>query len=214
MPLTAASQARAVNESGVPRFCRHLNACVSELRKHVLHAEVSSALSRGVPPRGSSDGPLWPQGREVTGALGVIEQSLRTWVKQEALDRRECDDGLTSAERECVPVSLACDCWASAARAISSRSAARRLTGAVRRVADREDHGDPHREPSGPMARRGSTPSCVFVTGSVSGESGRRASGSLMTSSNASFAPTHPTCCEARNEWPESSSRLTMSATD
>jgi len=36
---------------------------VSELRKHVLHAEVSSALSRGVPPRGSSDGPLWPQGQ-------------------------------------------------------------------------------------------------------------------------------------------------------
>jgi transposase len=38
--------------------------------------------------------------KEVAGALGMTEQSLRTWVKQEALDRRERDDGLTTAERE------------------------------------------------------------------------------------------------------------------
>jgi transposase len=38
--------------------------------------------------------------REVAEALGVTEQSLRTWVKQEALGRRERDDGLTSAEHE------------------------------------------------------------------------------------------------------------------
>jgi transposase len=37
---------------------------------------------------------------EVAEALGVTEQSLRNWVKQEALDRRERDDGLTSGERE------------------------------------------------------------------------------------------------------------------
>jgi transposase len=37
---------------------------------------------------------------DVAEALGVTEQSLRTWVKQEALDRRERDDGLTSPERE------------------------------------------------------------------------------------------------------------------
>jgi transposase len=37
---------------------------------------------------------------EVAEALGVTAQSLRTWVKQEALDRRERDDGVTSAERE------------------------------------------------------------------------------------------------------------------
>jgi transposase len=37
---------------------------------------------------------------EVAEVLGVTEQSLRNWVKQEALDRRERDDGLTSAERE------------------------------------------------------------------------------------------------------------------
>jgi transposase len=37
---------------------------------------------------------------DVAEALGVTEQSLRNWVKQEALDRRERDDGLTSAERE------------------------------------------------------------------------------------------------------------------
>lgn len=38
---------------------------------------------------------------EVAEALGVSQQSLRNWVKQEALDRRERDDGgLASAERE------------------------------------------------------------------------------------------------------------------
>jgi transposase len=37
---------------------------------------------------------------EVAEALGVTQQSLRNWVKQEALDRRERGDGLTSAERE------------------------------------------------------------------------------------------------------------------
>ncbi len=38
--------------------------------------------------------------KEVAGALGMTEQSLRNWVKQEQLDRHERDDGLTSAERE------------------------------------------------------------------------------------------------------------------
>jgi transposase len=38
--------------------------------------------------------------REVAEALGMTEQSLRNWAKQEALDRHERDDGLTSAERE------------------------------------------------------------------------------------------------------------------
>ncbi len=38
--------------------------------------------------------------RDVAEALGVTEQSLRNWVKQDQLDRRERDDGLTSAERE------------------------------------------------------------------------------------------------------------------
>jgi transposase len=37
---------------------------------------------------------------EVAAALGMTEQSLRTWVKQEALNRHERDDGLTTAERE------------------------------------------------------------------------------------------------------------------
>lgn len=37
---------------------------------------------------------------EVAEGLGVTQQSLRNWVKQEALDRRERHDGLTSAERE------------------------------------------------------------------------------------------------------------------
>ncbi len=38
--------------------------------------------------------------KEVAGALGMTEQSLRNWVKQEQLDRHERDDGLSSAERE------------------------------------------------------------------------------------------------------------------
>jgi len=33
-------------------------------------------------------------------ALGVNQQSIRNWVKQEQLDRHERDDGLTTAERE------------------------------------------------------------------------------------------------------------------
>lgn len=37
---------------------------------------------------------------EVAESLGVTEQSLRNWVKQDQLDRRERDDGLRSEERE------------------------------------------------------------------------------------------------------------------
>ena len=38
--------------------------------------------------------------KDFAGSLGVTEQSLRNWVKQDQLDRRERDDGLTTAERE------------------------------------------------------------------------------------------------------------------
>ncbi|HEV2712928.1 MAG TPA: transposase [Gaiellaceae bacterium] len=38
--------------------------------------------------------------RDVAESLGVSQQSLRNWVKQDQLDRRERDDGLTSDERE------------------------------------------------------------------------------------------------------------------
>jgi transposase len=37
---------------------------------------------------------------DVAQSLGVTEQSLRTWVKQNQLDHRERDDGLRSEERE------------------------------------------------------------------------------------------------------------------
>jgi transposase len=37
---------------------------------------------------------------DVAVSLGVTEQSLRTWVKRDQLERRERDDGLTVAERE------------------------------------------------------------------------------------------------------------------
>ena len=37
---------------------------------------------------------------QIADELGVSPQSLRNWVKQSQLDRRERDDGLTSAERD------------------------------------------------------------------------------------------------------------------
>jgi transposase len=43
------------------------------------------------------------QGRsipDVAQSLGMSGQSLRNWVRQEQLDRRERDDGLTSVGRE------------------------------------------------------------------------------------------------------------------
>lgn len=38
--------------------------------------------------------------KDVAESLGMTPQSLRNWVKQEQLDRRERDDGLTTAERD------------------------------------------------------------------------------------------------------------------
>jgi transposase len=38
--------------------------------------------------------------REVALELGIAESCLRRWLKQEQIDRRERDDGVTSAERE------------------------------------------------------------------------------------------------------------------
>lgn len=38
--------------------------------------------------------------KDVATSLGVTEQSLRNWVKQDQIERRERDDGLTLAERE------------------------------------------------------------------------------------------------------------------
>ena len=37
---------------------------------------------------------------DVATSLGVTEQSLRTWVKRDQLERHERDDGLTVAERD------------------------------------------------------------------------------------------------------------------
>src|SRR3954452_15358406 len=38
--------------------------------------------------------------RELAASLGVSEQTLRNWRRQEQVDRRERDAGLTSDERE------------------------------------------------------------------------------------------------------------------
>lgn len=37
---------------------------------------------------------------EIAKELGIAESCLRNWLKQDRLDRRERDDGLTSKERE------------------------------------------------------------------------------------------------------------------
>jgi transposase-like protein len=37
---------------------------------------------------------------DVAHELGIAESCLRRWLKQDQLDRRERDDGLTSAERD------------------------------------------------------------------------------------------------------------------
>lgn len=37
---------------------------------------------------------------DVARELGIADSCLRNWIKQDQLDRRERDDGLTSAERE------------------------------------------------------------------------------------------------------------------
>jgi len=37
---------------------------------------------------------------DVARELSISPQSLRNWIKQDQLDRRERDDGLTSSERE------------------------------------------------------------------------------------------------------------------
>jgi transposase len=38
--------------------------------------------------------------RELSKSLGVSEQTLRNWRRQDQIDRHERDDGLTSDERE------------------------------------------------------------------------------------------------------------------
>src|SRR5512144_543344 len=38
--------------------------------------------------------------RELAESLGVSEQTLRNWRRQDQVDRRERDDGLTSDERD------------------------------------------------------------------------------------------------------------------
>ena len=45
--------------------------------------------------------------REVADSLGVSEQTLRNWRRQDQLDRRERDDGLTSDERRELAASCA-----------------------------------------------------------------------------------------------------------
>jgi transposase len=37
---------------------------------------------------------------QVARELGIADSCMRNWIKQDQLDRRERDDGLTSAERE------------------------------------------------------------------------------------------------------------------
>ena len=66
----------------------------SACRTRVRRIRLSSVAKRS---RWSAPG---ARVSEVAAALGMTEQSLRTWVRQEALNRHERDDGLTSSKRE------------------------------------------------------------------------------------------------------------------
>ncbi len=37
---------------------------------------------------------------DIAHELGIAESCLRRWMKQDQIDRRECQDGLTSQERD------------------------------------------------------------------------------------------------------------------
>jgi transposase-like protein len=63
----------------------------------VANAEaVSEGVQGAIDRAGKGDRPI----REVAQELGIAESCLRRWLKQDQLDRRERDDGLTSTERE------------------------------------------------------------------------------------------------------------------
>ena len=93
------SRACGLKSLDFPRFCRHLSACVCKLRKDGYDAQDSP----GSPEFRRDAVAIVRSGRtvkDVAGALGVSEQSLRNCVKQDGLDQRERDDGITSTERE------------------------------------------------------------------------------------------------------------------
>jgi hypothetical protein len=73
---------------------------VAWTRKDVRYAEDETALSAGVPPRGCAAGSLWPLGEGCRREPGLQRSVAAYWVKQDQLDRRERDDGLTTEERE------------------------------------------------------------------------------------------------------------------
>jgi len=87
--------------SGIPPFLRS----PEHLRRKPLEGWTSMPKTRPPYPEQFRREAvvLVRQGRsiaDVAESLGVSAQTLRNWSKQVAIDRRERDDGLTSAERD------------------------------------------------------------------------------------------------------------------
>ena len=96
--LLAKGQEKA--EVEFPRFSGHLTTCAAGRERMVsvpktrpaypeeFRREAIELLRAGRTPR------------ELAESLGVSQQTLRNWRRQDQLDRHERDDGLTSDERE------------------------------------------------------------------------------------------------------------------
>lgn len=85
-----------------PRSCGHRSACVEQAAKGWV-----SSMPKSRPPYPEEFRreavQMVRSGRklsDVATSLGVTEQSLRTWVKRDQLERSERDDRLTVAERD------------------------------------------------------------------------------------------------------------------
>ena len=89
-------------QSGVPPVLWTSERLLCKLRKDGLHAEVTSAVSAGVPPRSGRDGPLGPQGfrsrrgawddRAVAAHMGQAEAltGMSATMGSRALSARSC----------------------------------------------------------------------------------------------------------------------------
>jgi transposase len=82
------------------RFSGHLMACVCRPRKDGVRAPNSTSSPEEF---GREAVQLLRAGRtprELAESLGVSQQTLRNWRRQDERDRHERDDGVTSDERE------------------------------------------------------------------------------------------------------------------
>jgi transposase-like protein len=87
-----------------PRFCGVLISCGASAAIRIdSHAEDEAAYPDEFRREAVELVRSGRSVRDVAESLGVSQPTLRNWAKQVAVDRRERDDGLTSAEaRSCV----------------------------------------------------------------------------------------------------------------